>query len=221
MAAFPHYLWVGQSPSCVKSQQPNSSKQNKPEQKWSCHWHERDRTSVSQITSHSWTTADPGSAFIPSSVLSRAALSRWYIPCFFLQEVNAIPVWGWLLGYKCINFIRRCKDKTNTGRCKNLCSWLTESEHCCHPVLLSLLSQLVTDSPRHQVVPVCSFTVLLPCPAPWRLLIGPESRALCSPGLCKVLQLHVLPASGRFKQDSEILLTLNLMKCYLKLVKSR
>lgn len=47
--------------------------------------------------------------------------------------------------------------------------------------------------------------------------MGLESRALC----LQVLQLHVLSASGRFKQEREILLMLNLMKCYLKLVKKR
>lgn len=165
-------------------------------------------------------TAEPGIALIPSSVLSRAAFSSWCTLFFFIQEVNAILVWGWLLGYKCINFLRGRKVKTNTGSCKNLCSWLTESGHCCHPVLLSLLSQVVTDPPRHEVAAVCSFTVLLlPCPGPWRLILGPESRALGSPGLCKVLQLHVLPASGRFIQQREILLMLNLMKRYPKLKK--
>lgn len=201
VAAFPHYLWVGQSPSCVKSQQQNPSKQNKPEQKWSCHWHERDLTSVSQMTSHGWTLQTQALPSSPHQCCQEQHFPAG-VPFFFIQEVNAILVWGWLLGYKCINFLRRCKVKTNAGSCKNLCSWLTESGHCCHPVLLSLLSQVVTDPPRHEVAAVCSFTVLLlPCPGPWRLIMGPESRALGSPGLCKVLQLHVLSASGRFKQQ--------------------
>lgn len=186
MAAFPHYLWVGQSPSCVKSQQLNSSKQNKPEQKWSCHWSERGITPVSQMTNHGCTLL---SQALPSSPHHCCQEQHFpaAVPWFFLQEMNATPVWGWLLGYKCKNFLRRYKDKTNTGRCMNLCCWLTESEHCWYPVVLSLLSQVVTGPPKDSVAPVCSFSPFLPCPGPWRLIMGLETRALCSPGWCKVL----------------------------------
>lgn len=193
MAAFPHYLWVGQSPSCVKSQQPNSTKQNKPEQKWSCHWHERDTASVSQMTSHGWTLQIQASPSSPHQCCQEQRFPAG-VPCFFLQEVNATPVGGWLLGYKCINFLRRCKDKTNTGRCKNLCSLLTEPEH-------SVTQSCSASSPRwSQTLQGIKWCLFAPSQSfSFPALAPGESKARFSPGLCKVLQLHVLSASGRFK----------------------
>lgn len=111
---------------------------------------------------------------------ARALFSSWHT-LFLTSGGECHPaVWGWLLGYKWINFLRRCKEKTNMDRCKNLCSWPMEPEHWCHPVLLR--RPLPRGSQTLQGLSgISCCSLLLLCPAPWSLIPWPESKTLQSP----------------------------------------